>query len=149
MVTYQNAVALALLALLEAVGACVVCGGLVGDGSPRYAWARYARARPFALPPGWKASTGMRVIVAKLQNDQRERHTHSLACKRLRHEGVFERVRRSVRGRQCDGDDEVGRDEAEQTEDEQLARPPGQQPLEHGDRTFAMRAGARHSGVHW
>ena len=31
MVTYQNAVALALLALLEAAGACVVCGGVVGD----------------------------------------------------------------------------------------------------------------------
>ncbi len=56
---------------------------------------------------------------------------------------------RSVRSRECDGDDEVGGDEAEQTEDEQLARPPGQQPFEHGDRTFAMRAGARHSGVHW
>src|SRR5438128_566532 len=38
----------------------------VPNRSPRCAWARYARARPFALPPGWKASAGMRAIVAKL-----------------------------------------------------------------------------------
>jgi hypothetical protein len=39
-----------------------------------------------------------------------------------------------------DGDDEVGGHEAEQHQDEELALPPRQQPLQHRDRALAVGA---------
>ena len=50
---------------------------------------------------------------------------------------VFHRVLRRVRRGEGHGDDEVGGGEAEQAEHEELARPPGQQPLQHGDGALA------------
>src|SRR5690349_3256411 len=43
---------------------------------------------------------------------------------------------------------EVGCREPQQTQDEELARPPGEQMLEHGDRAFAVWALARDPTVH-
>ncbi len=61
-------------------------------------------------------------------------------------EGVLHDVGGGVGGREGDGDDEVGGDEAEQDQDEELALPPGQQALQHGDRALAVRALARRRG---
>jgi hypothetical protein len=57
-------------------------------------------------------------------------------------------VGRGVGGRQGDGDHEVGGHEAEQCQDEQLALPPAQQALEHGDGALAVRALGRHLAIH-
>jgi len=74
------------------------------------------------------------------QGDQHQRDCDLLAVQEMRGEGVLDDVGGGVGGREGDGDDEVGGHEAEQGEDEELALPPPQQVLEHGDRAFAMRA---------
>ena len=48
--------------------------------------------------------------------------------------GVLDQVGGGVGRGECHGDDEVGRGEPEQDEDEDLALPERQQPLQHGDR---------------
>ena len=53
---------------------------------------------------------------------------------------VLDDVRCGVGGRERDGDDEVGRDEAEEDEDEELALPARQEVFEHRDGTLAVRA---------
>ena len=45
-----------------------------------------------------------------------------------------------VGGREGDGDDEVGGHEAEQHQDEELALPPRQEPLQHRDRALTVEA---------
>ena len=59
---------------------------------------------------------------------------------RCRHERIADDVRGRVGRRQRDRDDEVGRGEAEQAEDEQLAAPARQQLLEHRDAALPVRA---------
>ena len=54
--------------------------------------------------------------------------------------GLLDDVRGRVRGRERDGDDEVGRREPEQAQHERLAAPARQQLLEHRDAALAVRA---------
>ncbi len=66
-----------------------------------------------------------------------------VAFQNRRQERVLEHVRGGIGGGEGDRDDEVGGDEAEEDKHEELALPPGEQPLQHGDRAFATRAFAR------
>ena len=56
-------------------------------------------------------------------------------------ERIVNEVRRGVGGRERHGDDEVGGGETEQSEDEDLAAPLGEEALEHGDAALAVGAG--------
>ena len=78
---------------------------------------------------------------------QHEGDQHLLPVQDRRGEGVLQDVRRGVGGGEGDGDDEVGGDEAEQDEDEELAPPPGQQALQHGDGALAPGALPGHPAV--
>ena len=60
---------------------------------------------------------------------------------------VLGEVRRRVGRGERHRDEEVGGREAQQHEDEELALPEGQQPLEHGDGALAVRALLRHAAV--
>jgi len=57
-----------------------------------------------------------------------------------RDQRVLQDMGGGVGGRERDGDDEVGGHEAEQDQDEQLALPPRQEPLQHRDRALTMGA---------
>ena len=61
---------------------------------------------------------------------------------------VLHQVRARVRGRERDGDDEVGSGKAEQHQNEDLALPERHQPLQHGDRTLAVRTLASHAAAY-
>jgi hypothetical protein len=74
------------------------------------------------------------------QRDQEQRDRDLLAVQEAGDQGIFQDVGGGVGGREGDGDDEVGGHEAEQGQDEELASPPRQQPLQHGDRALAVRA---------
>src|SRR5947209_6835925 len=75
------------------------------------------------------------------QRDQRERDDDFVfVTEKTAHERVLDDVRRRVRRRERDGDHEVGGDEPEQHQHEQLTLPPGQKVFEHRDRAFAVRA---------
>ena len=65
----------------------------------------------------------------------------------VRHKRILDEVGGRIGGRQGDGDEEVGRGEAEEHQDEDLARPSGQQMLQHGDRSLAVRRLAGHIPV--
>jgi hypothetical protein len=80
--------------------------------------------------------------------DEEERDRDLLPLQHPGGERVLQDVRRRVGRREGDGDDEVGGDEAEQDEDEQLAPPPGEQPLQHGDGTLAVGALPGDPAVH-
>ena len=71
---------------------------------------------------------------------QHQRHQRSDGRATPGTNGLLDDVRGRVGGRQRDGDDEVGRGEAEQAEDERLAAPARQQLLEHRDAALAVRA---------
>ncbi len=71
------------------------------------------------------------------RGDEQEGQQLVLPVKPCRHQRVLGEVLRRIRRRQGDGDHEVGDGEAEQHEHEELAGPPGQQPLEHRDGTRA------------
>jgi hypothetical protein len=60
---------------------------------------------------------------------------------------VLDDVRRGVGRRERDRDDEVGGDEAQQDEDEELTSPTREQLFEHRDRALAVRALARDAAV--
>src|SRR3954463_12577755 len=62
-------------------------------------------------------------------------------------EGVLDDVGGGVGRRQGDSDDETRGDEAEQAEDEELARPPAQEVFEHRDGALTMRALPRDAAV--
>ena len=81
------------------------------------------------------------------QGDQGQGDGDLVAVEEARGEGVLDDVGGGVGGRQGDGDDEVGGDEPEQGEDEELALPPGEQVLEHGDGALAVRALPGHAAV--
>ena len=81
------------------------------------------------------------------RQDQQHRDRNLRVVQRARHQRVLDRMRGRVRRRQGDRDHEVGRGEAEQHQDEQLAAPPGQQPLEHGDGTLTAVALLGHAPV--
>jgi hypothetical protein len=74
------------------------------------------------------------------QCDQHQRDAHLMTVQDVRDERVLQDMGGGVGGREGDGDDEVGGHEAEQYEHEELALPPGQEPLQHRDRALAVRA---------
>ncbi|CAM5319542.1 hypothetical protein STANM337S_00758 [Streptomyces tanashiensis] len=74
------------------------------------------------------------------QGDQHERDDHLFVVECLFEVGVLDEVGGGVGRRQGDGDEEVGRGEAEEGEDEELALPEGQQSRQHGDGALAARA---------
>ena len=72
--------------------------------------------------------------------EQHQRDPQVRAVQQRRGEGVLHDVRGGVGGRQGHGDHEVGGGEAQQHQHQELPGPPGQQPLQHGDRALAVRA---------
>ncbi|SFV24380.1 hypothetical protein SAMN04487966_110139 [Micrococcus terreus] len=80
--------------------------------------------------------------------DQDQRDAQLVTFQSLRSEGVLDQVRRGVRGREREGDHEVGDRKAQQDQDQQLAAPVGQQPLQHRDRALSMGGLPRHPAVH-
>jgi hypothetical protein len=81
------------------------------------------------------------------QRDQHQRDADLVAVQEARDQRVLQDMGGGVGRRQGDGDDEVGGHKAEQDQDEQLALPPRQQPLQHGDRALAVRALGRDPAV--
>jgi hypothetical protein len=81
------------------------------------------------------------------QRDEEQGDADLVAFQDAGHEGVLEHVGGGVGGRQGDGDYEVGGHEAEQRQHQYLARPPRQQPLQHGDRALAVGALLGHPAV--
>ncbi len=71
--------------------------------------------------------------------DQQERDANGVLDP-VRHERVLDDVRRRVRGRERNGDDVVRGGKPEQTEHEDLAAPPGQEVLQHGEAALSVRA---------
>ena len=61
----------------------------------------------------------------------------------------MDEVRRPVRRRESDGDDEVGRRESQQDQHEYLAAPLWKQPLEHGNAALSVGAGLRNTLIKW
>ena len=80
-------------------------------------------------------------------DDEDEGDRHLLALEPVGGERVLDGVRTRIRSAEGDGDHEVGRGEAQQHEHHELAAPPGQQLLEHGDRALAAVALARDAAV--
>jgi hypothetical protein len=69
------------------------------------------------------------------QRGQKHQGDHELVpVHEVRRVGVLQQVRRGIRRRQGHRDQEVGRGEAQQYQDEDLARPPGTDAFEHGQR---------------
>jgi hypothetical protein len=81
------------------------------------------------------------------QRDQHQRDRDLVAVQDAGDQRVLQHVGGGVGGREGDGDDEVGGHKAEQHQHEELALPPGQQPLQHGDRPLTMRALGRDPAV--
>src|SRR5215210_4952249 len=69
---------------------------------------------------------------------QNEGDEDLVASEVLRHERILCYVRGCVRRREGYGDHKVGRDEAQETQHEDLALPKREQPLEHRDRALPM-----------
>jgi hypothetical protein len=68
--------------------------------------------------------------------EEHQRDEHVVAAQHAVQDRILHRVRRGVGGREGHGDDEVSRREPQQREDEQLANPPWEEPLEHRDRAL-------------
>src|SRR5215216_7954600 len=66
----------------------------------------------------------------------------------LNHKRVLYDVCSSIRGGECDGDDETGGGEPKQSEDEKFTLPARKQILEHRDRAVAIRTLRRDTPVH-
>ena len=81
------------------------------------------------------------------QRDQHQRDPDLVAVQDVGDQRVLQDMGGRVGGREGDGDDEVGGHEAEQDQHEELALPPGQEPLQHRDRALAMGALGRHPSV--
>ena len=82
---------------------------------------------------------------ASKRDEQEARHDDRMVDP-VRHERVFDDVRRRVGGRERDRDDEAGRGEPEQAQNQPLASPARQQLLEDRQAALAVRAQARRSG---
>ena len=72
--------------------------------------------------------------------DEEERDRYLMPFQDRGQERILQHVRGGIGGGEGDRDDEVGGDEAEEDQHEELALPPGEQALQHGDRAFATRA---------
>jgi hypothetical protein len=72
------------------------------------------------------------------QCDQEQRHPELVALEEARDQRVLQDMGGGVGGREGDGDDEVGGHKAEQDQDEELALPPRQEPLQHRDRALTV-----------
>jgi len=81
------------------------------------------------------------------ERDQEQRHQDLVPMERPR-VGVFPEVRRRVRGREGDRDDEASGHETDEAEHEELTLPPGEQAFEHGDGPVAVGARRGHAAVH-
>jgi hypothetical protein len=81
------------------------------------------------------------------QRDQQQRDPDLVAVQDVRDQRVLQDMGGGVGGRQGDGDDEVGGHKTEQDQDEELALPPGQEPLQHRDRALTVRALGRDPAV--
>ncbi len=81
------------------------------------------------------------------RDDEHERDEHAVWVQGRRGKRVLDQVGGGVSGGEGDRDHEIRGGEPEQAEHEQLARPPCEQPLQHGDRTLAVRAFRRDAPV--
>jgi hypothetical protein len=73
-------------------------------------------------------------------SDQHQRDADLMPVQEPGDQRVLQDMGGGVGGREGDRDDEVGGHETEQDQDEQLALPPRQEPLQHHDRALAMGA---------
>ena len=82
------------------------------------------------------------------EGEQDQRDGDLLTAEDALEERVLDEVSARVGRRQGDRDDKAGRDEADEHEDEQFARPIGEQPFEHRQAAIAVRALLRDPPIH-
>ena len=79
--------------------------------------------------------------------DEEERDRYLMPFQEGGQKRIFEHVRGGVGGGEGNRHDEVGGDEPQEHQHEELALPPGEQALQHSDRAFATRTFNSHPPV--